>query len=99
MEWLGEELAIVESIFKDWETHTWDESYTKELWVVGGKCDNKLGVDSLDIVWVEGEGSASHKVCDKILFCKAIVKKGLVVLGEVDCVGRVWSMEEDSEGM
>ena len=93
-----EEVVVVESIFKDWETHTWDEACTKEWWVIGGEGGNKLGVDSLDIFLPKEEGITSHKACGGILFCKVVRQRGLVS-GVVDWVGGVWSMEEYKEGM
>lgn len=52
MEWLGKKLVVAESIFKDWDRNTWDESCTEESWVRGN--GYQLEVASLDVVWPNG---------------------------------------------
>lgn len=78
MEWLGKKLAAAESIFKDWDTNTWDESCTEESWVRGS--GNQLKVASLDVVSPNGEGIASHKTCEGILFCTVAWERDLLYL-------------------
>lgn len=78
MEWLGKKLVVAESIFKDWDRNTWDESCTEESWVRGN--GNQLEVASLDVVWPNGEGIASHKACEGILFCTVAWERGLLYL-------------------
>lgn len=77
MEWLGKKLVVAESIFKDWDTNTWDESCIEESWVRGS--GNQLEVVSLDVVWPNGEG-ITHKACEGILFCTVAWERGLLYL-------------------